>query len=82
MAGPGFTFVRKQMGFGDVTALCEALQHVVSFEWRNASSLQALGDVVKALSTNMFVASATAADGHVRVHLRSLKAVRARQVCA
>jgi hypothetical protein len=33
-------FVREQMGFGNVTALYEALQRVVSFEWRNASSLQ------------------------------------------
>jgi hypothetical protein len=37
---------------------------------------------VKAPSTNTFVASATNPDGHVRVHLRSLQTVRARQVCA
>jgi hypothetical protein len=52
VAGPGFTFVRKQMGFGDVTALCEALQHVVSFEWHYAQSLKALGNIVKLPSTN------------------------------
>ena len=75
-------FVREKMGFDNVTALYEALQHVVSFEWRNAQSLQALGDIVKPPSTNTFVASATNPDGHVHVHLRSLKTVRARQVLA